>query len=98
MWEDPLRLEGAVGHYTERPVPREAGEKRTEQARGHQGDEMRGLIREERAPVVKPPVEVLPTVALTGSQMRATFISTALALAGSVALLGGPEWWRRRFE
>ena len=62
---------------------------------GHQADEMRRLIREERAPVVKPPVEVLPTVALTGSQMRAIFISTALALPGSVALLGGLVWWRR---
>jgi hypothetical protein len=54
------------------------------------------LIREERAPVVKPPVEVLPTVALTGSQVRAIFIATVLALPGSVALLGGFVWWRRR--
>ena len=54
------------------------------------------LIREERAPVVKPPVEVLPTVALTGSQVRAIFIATVLALPGSVALLGGWVWWRRR--
>jgi hypothetical protein len=54
------------------------------------------LIREERAPVVKPPVEVLPTVALTGAQMRAIFIATVLALPGSVALLGGLVWWRRR--
>ena len=56
---------------------------------------MRGLIREERAPLVKPPVEVLPTVALTGSQMRAIFISAALALPGSVAPLGGLVGWRR---
>ena len=56
---------------------------------------MRGLIREERAPLVKPPVEVLPTVALTGSQMRTIFISAALALPGSVAPLGGLVWWRR---
>jgi hypothetical protein len=54
------------------------------------------LIREERAPVVKPPVEVLPTVALTGAQTRAIFIATVLALPGSVALLGGLVWWRRR--
>lgn len=54
------------------------------------------LIREERAPVVKPPVEVLPTVALTGAQVRAIFIATVLALPGSVALLGGLVWWRRR--
>jgi ABC-type uncharacterized transport system involved in gliding motility auxiliary subunit len=54
------------------------------------------LIREERAPIVKPPVEVLPTVALTGSQVHAIFIATVLALPGSVALLGGLVWWRRR--
>ena len=54
------------------------------------------LIREERAPVVKPPIEVLPTVALTGSQARAIFIATVLVLPGSVALLGGLVWWRRR--
>ena len=39
--------------------------------------------------------EVLPTEALTGSQMRAIFISTALALPASVALLGGLVWWPR---
>jgi ABC-type uncharacterized transport system involved in gliding motility auxiliary subunit len=54
------------------------------------------LIREERAPVVKPPVEVLPTVALTGSQVQGIFIATVLVLPGSVALLGGLVWWRRR--
>ena len=54
------------------------------------------LIREERAPVMKPPVEVLPTVALTGSQVRGIFVITVLALPGSVALLGGLVWWRRR--
>jgi ABC-type uncharacterized transport system involved in gliding motility auxiliary subunit len=54
------------------------------------------LIREERAPVVKAPVEVLPTVALTGSQVRGIFIATVLALPGAVALLGGVVWWRRR--
>ena len=54
------------------------------------------LIREERAPVVKPPVEVLPTVALTGAQMRGIFITTVLLLPGAVALIGGLVWWRRR--
>ena len=54
------------------------------------------LIREERAPVVKPPVEVLPTVALTGAQMRGIFIATVLLLPGTVALVGGLVWWRRR--
>ena len=54
------------------------------------------LIREERAPVVKPPVEVLPTVALTGAQTRGIFITTVLLLPGTVALIGGVVWWRRR--
>ncbi|MBV9018524.1 MAG: GldG family protein [Alphaproteobacteria bacterium] len=54
------------------------------------------LIHEERAPVVRPPVEVLPTVALTGAQARGIFIATVLALPGAVALFGGLVWWRRR--
>jgi hypothetical protein len=54
------------------------------------------LIGEERAPVVRPPIEVLPTVALTAAQARAIFIATVLVLPGSVALLGGLVWWRRR--
>lgn len=54
------------------------------------------LIHEERAPVVKPPIEVLPTVALTGSHVRAIFIATVLALPGGFALVGELVWWRRR--
>ena len=55
------------------------------------------LMREERAPVVKPPVEVLPTVALTGAQVRGIFILTVLLLPGAVALTGFGVWlWRRR--
>jgi ABC-type uncharacterized transport system involved in gliding motility auxiliary subunit len=54
------------------------------------------LLREERAPVVKPPVEVLPTVALTAAQMRSIFVTTVLMLPGTVALIGGLVWWRRR--
>ena len=54
------------------------------------------LLREERAPVVKPPVEVLPSVVLTGAQVHAIFIATVLALPGAVALLGAVVWWRRR--
>lgn len=54
------------------------------------------LIHEEKAPTMKPPVEVLPTVALTGAQVRWIFIVTVLLLPGSVALLGGLVWWRRR--
>jgi len=54
------------------------------------------LIREERAPMVKPPVEVLPTVALTAAQMRGIFITTVLLLPGAVTLVGGVVWWRRR--
>ena len=36
------------------------------------------LTREERAPAMKPPVEVLPTVSLTGEQMRGIFLVTVL--------------------
>jgi len=54
------------------------------------------LIHEEKAPTMKPPVEVLPMVALTGAQVRWIFIVTVLLLPGSVALLGGLVWWRRR--
>jgi ABC-type uncharacterized transport system involved in gliding motility auxiliary subunit len=54
------------------------------------------LIHEERAPVVRPPVEVLPTVALTGAQARGIVIATVLVLPGAVALFGGLVWWRRR--
>lgn len=54
------------------------------------------LTREARAPMAKPPVEVLPTVALTGGEMRGVFIATVLLLPGSAALVGGLVWWRRR--
>ncbi len=54
------------------------------------------LIHEERAPTMKPPVEVLPTVVLTGAQVRWIFIVTVLVLPGSIALLGGVVWWWRR--
>jgi len=54
------------------------------------------LVHEEKAPTMKPPVEVLPTVVLTGADVRWIFIYTVLLLPGSVALLGGLVWWRRR--
>ena len=54
------------------------------------------LAREEKAPTMKPPVEVLPTVTLTGEQMRGIFIVTVLLMPGLVAFAGGVMWWRRR--
>jgi hypothetical protein len=54
------------------------------------------LTREERAPTMKPPVEVLPTVTLTGTQMRGIFIVTVLLMPGLVAFAGVVMWWRRR--
>jgi hypothetical protein len=54
------------------------------------------LVGEERAPTLKPPVEVLPTVALTGRQVRSIFLTTVVALPGAVALTGGVIVWRRR--
>lgn len=54
------------------------------------------LAREERAPTIKPPIEVLPTVTLTGEQMRGIFIVTVLLMPGLIAFAGGVMWWRRR--
>ena len=54
------------------------------------------LIREERGPIVKPPLEVLPTVALTAAQVRGIFIATVIALPGLIAFMGAVVWWRRR--
>jgi hypothetical protein len=54
------------------------------------------LTREERAPTMKPPVEVLPTVTLTGAQMRGIFIVTVLLMPGLVAFAGVAMWWQRR--
>jgi hypothetical protein len=54
------------------------------------------LTHEERAPTMKPPVEVLPMVTLTGEQMRGIFIVTALLMPGLIAFAGGAMWWLRR--
>jgi hypothetical protein len=46
---------------------------------------------------LKPPVEVLPQVALTNTQVRWIFILTVILLPGAVALAGIDVWlWRRR--
>ena len=55
------------------------------------------LRGEERGPAMKPPVEVLPTVALTNSQMQAIFLISVLLLPGLLALAGGVVWWMRRY-
>lgn len=54
------------------------------------------LVREERAPTMKPPVEVLPTVVLTNRQVREIFAFTVILLPGLAVLLGGVVWWQRR--
>ena len=58
--------------------------------------EISWLTREERAPAMKPPVEVLPTVSLTGEQMRGIFIVTVLLMPGLIAFAGSAMWWWRR--
>ena len=58
--------------------------------------EIAWLTREERAPAMKPPVEVLPTVSLTGEQMRGIFLVTVLLMPGLIAFAGGAMWWWRR--
>jgi ABC-type uncharacterized transport system involved in gliding motility auxiliary subunit len=54
------------------------------------------LLREERAPTMRPPVEVLPTVALTQRQTQGIFLVTVVVLPGLVVGAGGIVWWRRR--
>ncbi|HKU98944.1 MAG TPA: Gldg family protein [Vineibacter sp.] len=54
------------------------------------------LMREESAPSMKPPIEVLPTVALTNVQMRWIFLLTVIGVPGLVVLAGAVMWWRRR--
>jgi hypothetical protein len=54
------------------------------------------LLREERAPSVRPPVEVLPQVVLTNREVRGIFATTVLVLPGLAAMLGGAVWWWRR--
>jgi hypothetical protein len=54
------------------------------------------LLREERAPTMKPPVEVLPTVVLTNKQTQGIFLVTVFVLPGLIIGTGGVVWWRRR--
>jgi ABC-type uncharacterized transport system len=54
------------------------------------------LVREERAPTVKPPVEVLPTVTLTRRQVQWIFTLTVVVMPGLVVGAGAWVWWRRR--
>ena len=54
------------------------------------------LLGEERAPTMKPPVEVLPTVTLTGDQVRGIFLVTVLLMPGLLVLAGIAMWWVRR--
>lgn len=54
------------------------------------------LLREERAPTMRPPVEVLPRVVLTNREVRGIFVVTVLGLPGLAAILGGVVWWWRR--
>jgi hypothetical protein len=54
------------------------------------------LVGEERAPTMKPPVEVLPTVVLTNQQVRGIFLFCVIALPGLAVAIGGVVWWRRR--
>lgn len=55
------------------------------------------LRGEPRGPAMKPPVEVLPTVAMTQSQMQAVFVICVPLLPGMCAALGLLVWWRRRY-
>lgn len=54
------------------------------------------LLGEERAPTMKPPVEVLPSVVLTQRQVYGIFAVTVFGLPGIMVVVGGVVWWRRR--
>jgi hypothetical protein len=54
------------------------------------------LVREERAPTLKPPVEVMPAVTLTRRQAQWIFALTVMVVPGAVVGVGGVVWWRRR--
>jgi len=54
------------------------------------------LRGEQRGVAMKPPVEVLPMVAMTNAQMQTIFILCVLGLPGLCALAGVGVWWRRR--
>ncbi|HET8577125.1 MAG TPA: Gldg family protein [Methylomirabilota bacterium] len=54
------------------------------------------LLGEERAPTMKPPIEVLPSVVLTNRQVQAIFLFTVVMLPGLAVVIGGVVWWRRR--
>lgn len=54
------------------------------------------LLGEERAPTMKPPVEVLPTVTLTNDQVRGIFLVTVIVMPGLLMLAGIVMWWVRR--
>ena len=54
------------------------------------------LRGEARGPALKPPVEVLPMVAMTNAQMQVIFVVCVLLLPGLCALAGVLVWWRRR--
>jgi hypothetical protein len=54
------------------------------------------LLREDRAPTMRPPIEVLPQVVLTNRDVRGIFLVTVLGLPGLAAVLGGMVWWWRR--
>ena len=55
------------------------------------------LRGEQRGPAMKPPVEVLPTVVMTNSQMQIIFGVCVLLIPGLCAALGVVVWWRRRY-
>jgi ABC-type uncharacterized transport system involved in gliding motility auxiliary subunit len=54
------------------------------------------LVREDRVPTTKPPVEVLPRVVLTSRQVTGIFTVIVVVLPGLSVLGGGLLWWRRR--
>jgi len=47
-------------------------------------------------PAMRPPVDVLPVVTLTRSQVNGIFLTTVVLMPGLLVLVGTAVWWTRR--
>ena len=57
---------------------------------------IRWLMREERAPAIRPHIPVVSMVVLTKRQMQTIFLMVEIILPLTVVLCGAFVWWRRR--
>ena len=57
---------------------------------------VRWAVGEDRQPVIRPSIPVLPMVLLTKRQMQQIFIAVEVVLPLTVMIGGAVVWWRRR--